>query len=217
MKDLKATVLQFSDPYHKSLTKNLQVTLSRTLYRTYQLVKVMKMVSKTWYPNKERTKGNIYSNDYPDTIQSLSIITELLRTIFQWKKSVWKLIWHHVLLYFVIYSILSGLYHAMRVLSKQYPEASSFVTIKETFELFCIYCSKFQEVIPVTLLVGFYVKQVVERWWDQYMLLPYPDHIALKLVGCVDIVKGHVSLHFLFWLIPLIAWPSCLQQDRAKP
>ena len=36
--------------------------------------------------------------------------------------------------------------------------------------------------IPVTFLTGFYVTQVVARYWDQFMSLPWPDKIAMKIV-----------------------------------
>ena len=44
--------------------------------------------------------------------------------------------------------------------------------------------------IPVTFLIGFYVTQVVTRYWDQFMSLPYTDILALKLVS---FMPGHVG------------------------
>ena len=44
--------------------------------------------------------------------------------------------------------------------------------------------------IPLTFLIGFYVSEVVRRYWDQYTSLPYPDRLALKLVSYVP---GKVS------------------------
>ena len=35
----------------------------------------------------------------------------------------------------------------------------------------------------LTFLLGFYVSLVVKRWWDQYMLLPWPDDLAIALTG----------------------------------
>ena len=32
-------------------------------------------------------------------------------------------------------------------------------------------------------VLGFYVSLVVQRWWEQYMLLPWPDSFAIKVVG----------------------------------
>ena len=47
--------------------------------------------------------------------------------------------------------------------------------------------------IPLTFLIGFYVSEVVRRYWDQYTSLPYPDRLALKLVSYVP---GKVSYKF---------------------
>ncbi len=35
----------------------------------------------------------------------------------------------------------------------------------------------------LTFLLGFYVSLVAKRWWDQYMLLPWPDNLAIVLTG----------------------------------
>ena len=32
---------------------------------------------------------------------------------------------------------------------------------------------------------GFYVNQVVNRWWDEFMSLPWPDKIAFRLVSYI--------------------------------
>ena len=49
---------------------------------------------------------------------------------------------------------------------------------------------RYRSLIPVTFLTGFYVAEVVRRYWDQFMSLPFPDLIALKLV---TFVPGKVS------------------------
>ncbi len=37
--------------------------------------------------------------------------------------------------------------------------------------------------IPMTFVLGFYVTLIVGRWWDQYRMLPWPDSLALFVVG----------------------------------
>ncbi len=60
----------------------------------------------------------------------------------------------------------------------------------EMFEIICVFCSRFRGYIPITFLTGFYVSEVVRRYWDQFMNLPFPDRLALKLVSYVP---GKVS------------------------
>uniref|UniRef100_A0A3B4AT15 Bestrophin homolog n=1 Tax=Periophthalmus magnuspinnatus TaxID=409849 RepID=A0A3B4AT15_9GOBI len=43
------------------------------------------------------------------------------------------------------------------------------------FEKISMYCDKYAEQIPVTFVLGFYVTLVVNRWWNQFVNLPWPD------------------------------------------
>ena len=53
--------------------------------------------------------------------------------------------------------------------------------------------------IPITFLTGFYVTQVVARYWDQFMSLPWPDKIAMKIVSFIpgkvnfDLIAGSLK------------------------
>ena len=53
---------------------------------------------------------------------------------------------------------------------------------------------RFRSYIPIEFLIGFYVAEVVRRYWDQFMSLPFPDRLALKLVSYVP---GKVRLIFV--------------------
>ena len=116
---------------------------------------------------------NIYRNSYEGTTSRFSIVKLLF---CKWKGSCLKLIWHDVLIFLVIYFILSIFY---RYVLFPYPAARQF------FELVCIYSDDFSGLIPITFLIGFYVSSVVSRWWDQFMTLPRPDRFALLLVNFV--------------------------------
>lgn len=56
---------------------------------------------------------------------------------------------------------------------------------RQGFEVFCIYAGRFSHYIPITFLTGFYVNQVVNRWWNMFMSLPWPDKIAFRLVSYI--------------------------------
>lgn len=114
---------------------------------------------------------NIYMNLYQDTTRRFHGFSRIL-TI--WKGSVFKLIWHDFFIFLVIYSLLSVLY---RNVLYQYPYH------RELFELICVYAGRFSGLIPISFLTGFYVSQVVSRWWDQFMSLPWPEDVALRLIS----------------------------------
>ena len=59
------------------------------------------------------------------------------------------------------------------------------------FELLCIYADRASSGIPLSFLTGFYVTQVVNRWWEQFMALPWPDQLAFKLLA---FIPGNVSV-----------------------
>ena len=79
-------------------------------------------------------KKNIYRNRYADT--SLRF-RGFFRLMFQWKGAVFKLIWHDLLLFLVLFFLLDFLYIFWL---KKDPSA---VKIKELYELACIYCSRY--------------------------------------------------------------------------
>ena len=83
----------------------------------------------------------------------------------------------------MIYLIISLLYRCILV-------AYDFREQRQTFELLCIYADRFSSSIPLSFLTGFYVTQVVNRWWEQFMALPWPDQLAFKLLA---FVPGNVS------------------------
>jgi len=93
----------------------------------------------------------------------------LTRLLVIWKGSLFKQIWPDFLLFFGLYFLLSFFY---RVILIEYEDS------KVVYELFCVYCKKYSERIPITFLLGFYVTQVVSRWWSQFMSLPWPDTLA---------------------------------------
>ena len=125
-----------------------------------------------------RQSENIYYNMYAATNK---FGTGMVRLLFRWKQSVFSLVWHDVLIFIVLYFLLSILY---RHVLFDYP------CYKQTFEMICIYADRFRSSIPITFLIGFWVSQIVNRWWDQFMTLPCPDNLALKLVA---FIPGRVS------------------------
>ena len=65
------------------------------------------------------------------------------------------------------------------------PRSNSGLSITTPNWIFCF--------SPIAFLTGFYVSQVVNRWWDQFMTLPWTDRLALKLV---NFCPGTVSFQF---------------------
>ncbi|KAM4569751.1 bestrophin-3-like isoform 2-T2 [Odontesthes bonariensis] len=49
-----------------------------------------------------------------------------------------------------------------------------------------MYCDRYAEQIPVTFVLGFYVTLVVNRWWNQFVNLPWPDRLMFHISSCVQ-------------------------------
>lgn len=56
------------------------------------------------------------------------------------------------------------------------------------FERLAVYCEKYNNLIPVAFVLGFFVTLVIGRWWGQFMSLPWPDRVALVVTA---VVHGH--------------------------
>ncbi|KAM6895708.1 LOW QUALITY PROTEIN: bestrophin-3-like [Xenentodon cancila] len=97
------------------------------------------------------------------------------RLLLRWRGSIYKLLYREFLLFVLLYSILSIIYRL--VLSEHQ---------KRLFEKLSIYCDRYAEQIPVTFVLGFYVTLVVNRWWNQFVNLPWTDRLMFHISSCVQ-------------------------------
>ncbi|KAJ8044463.1 Bestrophin-2 [Holothuria leucospilota] len=91
------------------------------------------------------------------------------RLLFCWKASVYKLLWREVLIFLLIYTVISLVY---RVVLPNYPN------VRENFELVAIYSYDYTAVFPISFVLGFYVTVVFDRWWMQFKAIPWPDRVV---------------------------------------
>ncbi|XP_045492372.1 bestrophin-4 isoform X2 [Colias croceus] len=91
-----------------------------------------------------------------------------LKVLYRWRGSIYKLVWLDLLVFLLLYYILNLIYRLLL------DEDS-----KRTFEGVVNYCSFHGNVIPLSFVLGFYVTVVMNRWWNQYTTIPWPDSIAV--------------------------------------
>lgn len=94
------------------------------------------------------------------------------RLLAIWKGGVFKGIWRDLVLYFFFYTVLSVSYRYLMVFDEG---------VKANFEKVCVYMKKFEDLIPLGFLLGFYVTQVMNRWWSQFQSLPWVDGVGAVL------------------------------------
>ncbi|XP_071770403.1 bestrophin-3-like [Centroberyx gerrardi] len=105
------------------------------------------------------------------------------RLLLRWRGSIYKLLYREFSVFALLYSLLSLVYRL--VLGDQQ---------KRFFEKLSIYCDKYAEQIPVTFVLGFYVTLVVNRWWNQFVNLPWPDRLMFLISSCVHGADEHGRL-----------------------
>ncbi|XP_033991660.1 LOW QUALITY PROTEIN: bestrophin-3-like [Trematomus bernacchii] len=101
------------------------------------------------------------------------------RLLLRWRGSIYKLLYREFLVFLVLYSALSVVYRL--ALSERQ---------KRQFEKLAMYCDKYAEQIPVTFVLGFYVTLVVNRWWNQFVNLPWPDRLMFLISRYKLCVQG---------------------------
>lgn len=88
--------------------------------------------------------------------------------LIRWRASIYKLVWLDLALFLFIYYSLSSIYRL--ILDDEQ---------KKIFEAIVTYCNEYSDLIPLSFVLGFYVSIVMTRWWNQYMVIPWPDSIAV--------------------------------------
>lgn len=101
------------------------------------------------------------------------------RLLLMWRGSLYKLIYRELLLFLLLFGILSALYRHVLTAAQ-----------KREFEHIVIYCDTLIKLIPLSFVLGFYVSYVAQRWWKQYTAIPWPDKVmhlvALYVTGNDD-------------------------------
>ena len=138
----------------------------------------------TQYSTKEKPSDNIYDNVYSCTTK-MGLLFSLL---CKWKGSVFKLLYQDLFVFLICYAVLSFLYRYVFYYNDYQ---------RQMFELICFHMNGFSKLIPIAFLTGFYVSSVVNRWWDQFLTLPWPDKLALKLVNFCPGTVSNIINYFI--------------------
>ncbi|XP_033161003.1 bestrophin-4 isoform X2 [Drosophila mauritiana] len=107
---------------------------------------------------------------YTSRVSTSSVFSNFLGLLVRWRGSIYKLIWLDLIVFFGLYCLLAITY---RLLVNE--EGKRF------FEAIMSYCEKNGSLIPLSFVLGFFVRIVMNRWWDQYTTIPWPDGIAILI------------------------------------
>ncbi|XP_001369557.1 bestrophin-3 isoform X2 [Monodelphis domestica] len=96
------------------------------------------------------------------------------RLLLKWRGSIYKLLYREFIAFAILYTAISMMYRLLLTGAQ-----------KRYFEKLSIYCDRYAEQIPVTFVLGFYVTLVVNRWWNQFVNLPWPDRLMFLISSSV--------------------------------
>ena len=109
---------------------------------------------------------------YAQNVGSVTRIGSFRRVMSIYRGSVYKLTRFDLIIYIILYALIAISY---RLLPDE-PEQ-----VKQYFESFVMYCKINYVQIPLTFVLAFYMNAVVQRWWETWKSIPWPDSLALKL------------------------------------
>lgn len=90
-------------------------------------------------------------------VRSTDYGTGLLKIIFRWRGSVYKILYGELILYLSIYyAITCTARFALNEEQKKY------------FNELVIYSRQYQETLPVAISLVHYMTNIMRRWWGQY-------------------------------------------------
>ncbi|GFO38843.1 Bestrophin homolog, partial [Plakobranchus ocellatus] len=120
-----------------------------------------------------------------------------LKLLRAWKGSVYKLMYKELLIFVSLYAAISLTYR-LALTPHQ----------KRLFESFVLDLQVASAAIPLSFVLGFYVTFIVQRWWQQFTNVPWPDRtlfiMCTYLQGKDDrarIMRRSVARYMLFGMI----------------
>jgi hypothetical protein len=80
------------------------------------------------------------------------------------------------------------------------------------------YCESYSDLIPLSFVLGFYVSIVMQRWWNQYVSIPWPDTIAVFVSSNVHGQVFHQcsQIFYTHWLPVIILVSTNLTVSSEK-
>lgn len=138
------------------------------------------------------------------------------KILLRWRGSVYKLVYKELLAYISMYMIINLTYRLVLVPKSECdivndgPSCERWKTHREIFETFRLYTNQNLRSIPLTFVLGFYVSLIINRWWKQYELLPWPDSFGMLLVGLFKVEKNEQGRLVLRNMIRYITLSYCI-------
>lgn len=107
---------------------------------------------------------------------TVSYSDNVTKFLLRWKGSVWKAVWKELFIWLILY------YSVRFVFMFAFKGETERRSINATIDLFHRYTTDF----PIDYSVGYYVAATLLRWWNQVMIVPWPDELMSLVANHVD-------------------------------
>lgn len=114
---------------------------------------------------------------------TISYSGNFCRLLFRWKGSLWRSVWKELFLYVALFYAIKIFY--LYGIDRLADDPDDREMYRSKFEALCRMFNEYTKLIPLTFLLGFYVSNVVSRWWKQFECLSWPEDLLSLL--CVVI------------------------------
>ncbi|CAI4222161.1 unnamed protein product [Auanema sp. JU1783] len=95
------------------------------------------------------------------------------RLFLRWKGSIWRSVWRELCVFLILFYSIRLFYNDVI----PYLDPHSRKSYKKTFNRLAREFNEYTKLIPLTFLLGFYVSNVVSRWWRQFESLSWPEDL----------------------------------------
>ncbi|VDM46281.1 unnamed protein product [Toxocara canis] len=113
----------------------------------------------------------------PLSHMTISYKGNFCRLLVRWKGSIWRLVWKELFVFLFLYYTIRFVYNKLLPML----DHSGTAHYRRKFEQLALMFDDYTKLIPLTFLLGFYVSNVVSRWWRQFESLPWPEDLLSVL------------------------------------
>ncbi|KAK6748066.1 hypothetical protein RB195_000967 [Necator americanus] len=148
---------------------------------------------------------------------TVSYSGNFMRLLLRWKGSIWRSVWIELVVFLLLYYAVRIFYlYGIPAMDEK-----GELGYKKKFYLLCKEFNEYTKFIPLTFLLGFYVSNVVSRWWRQFECLSWPEDL-LSIVCMIfhentenSKKKRHQIARYLN-LVSALAWRDISDKIRLR-
>ncbi|VDL71683.1 unnamed protein product [Nippostrongylus brasiliensis] len=147
---------------------------------------------------------------------TVSYSGNFVRLLLRWKGSIWRSVWIELVVFLVLFYTVR-LFSAYGIPAID-DEHSSY---RKKFQMLCRAFNEYTRLIPLTFVLGFYVSNVVSRWWRQFECLSWPEDL-LAIICLIfhenteDARKKRHQIARYLNLVAALAWRDVSDKIRLR-